>query len=432
MIKYLKTISALIGMIIIVPFSVNAQLTLDECQRLAQENYPLLKKYDLIRQTTSYSIKNINRGYLPQLTFNGQVSYQSDVATLPDALTDMLESSGYDVKGLNKDQYKVGLDLNQIIWDGGNLEAQKQVTNLQGDVQTVQTDVDMYAIRDRVNNLFFGVLLIDDKIQLNEDLQILLSSNCRKLENMQANGTAMKADVDVMKAEYLKARQQMTELTSIKKSYQQMLGIFIGKDIGANSLLEKPAAIMPGSYENFRPELKLFDTQLQQADAQKKLLNAGLRPRLSLYAQGFYGYPGYDMFNDMFSHDWTLNGVVGVRLSWNISKLYTHKNDKRKIDLSRNQIENAREVFLFNNNLQSTHEVTTIEQYRKMMAEDEEIISLRTSVRQAAESKLQHGIIDVNNLLQEITRENQARTDHSSHEVEMLKNMYELKNTINQ
>lgn len=431
MIKYLKTICTIIS-IITVPLSASAQLTLDACQKLAQKNYPLLKKYDLIKQTTSYSVKNINKGYLPQFSFNGQATYQSDVATLPDALSDMLESSGYDYKGLNKDQYKIGIDLNQTIWDGGDLKAQKEVAILQGSVQIAQTDVDMYAIRERVNDLYFGILLIEDKIKLNEDLQRLLLSNCQKLESMLANGTAMKADVDVVKAEYLETKRQMTELLSMKESFQKMLSIFIGKEVTAASYLLKPSTDMPLTLENFRPELTLFDTQLQQTNAQKKLLNAGLRPKFSLFAQGFYGYPGYDMFNDMFHHEWTLNGIAGVRLTWNIGKLYTHKNEKRKIDLSLRQIETSRDVFLFNNSLLSTQKETSIRKYKRMMSEDEEIIVLRTSVRRAAESKLEHGIIDVNNLLQEITRENQARIDQSSHEIEMLKNIYELKNTINQ
>ena len=169
-----------------------------------------MKKYNLIEQTTSYSIKNINRGYLPQLSFNGQASYQTDAANLPDVLSDMLESNGYDYKGLGKDQYKLALDLNQVIWDGGNMEAQKKVTKLEGKVQTAQTDVDMYAIRERVNELFFGILFIEDKIKLNQELQTLLQDNCRKLENRLAHGTAMKADVNVMRAEYLKAKQDLS------------------------------------------------------------------------------------------------------------------------------------------------------------------------------------------------------------------------------
>lgn len=408
------------------------QLTLEECQQLAQENYPLLKRYNLIQQTTEYSLQNINRGYLPQLVFSGQATYQSDVATLPELLTNLLAQNGYAVKGLDKDQYRITLDLNQIIWDGGNLKAQKENVTAQGEIQTKQTDVDMYNIRERINNLYFGILLIEDKIRLNQDLQTLLQSNCDKLESMLQNGTAMQADVNAIRAEYLKTNQQLTELTSMRQSFQQILTLFIGKQVTANTTLLKPNATLPISLENLRPELQMFDAQLQQTEAQRRLLNSEVRPRLSLFAQGFYGYPGYNMFEDMFNHDFSLNGLVGVRLSWNISKLYTHKNDKRKLVLAQNQIENAREVFLFNNQLQSTQEQEAIERYRKMMSEDDEIIRLRTSVRQAAEAKLKHGVIDVNNLLQEITRENQARTNQSSHEIEMLKHIYELRHTVNQ
>lgn len=431
MIRVLRTFLVVVGMGISM-FPAKAQVTLDECQRLAWINYPLLKKYSLIKQTTDYSVKNINRGYLPQLSFNGQATYQSDVATLPDVLSNMLESNGYTVKGLDKDQYRFSLDLNQTIWDGGNIEAQKKVATTQGEVKMAQTDVDMYAVRDRVNNLYFGILLIEEKIQLNKDLQELLASNCSKLETMCKNGTAMQADVNTMRAEYLKARQQMTELLSTKQSFQQVLGLFIGKPINEITELQKPNESMPESYENKRPELEMFDAQIRQNTAQRKLLNSSIRPKLSLFAQGYYGYPSYDMFNDMFDHDFTLNGMVGVRLSWNISKLYTHKNDRLKIDVANKQIENAREVFLFNNSLQSAQETVTIDKYRKMITEDDEIISLHTSVRQSAEAKLEHGIIDVNNLLQEITRENQARTEQSSHKIEMLKYIYELKHTINQ
>lgn len=408
------------------------QLTLEECQQLAQENYPLLKRYNLIQQTTEYSLQNINRGYLPQLVFSGQATYQSDVATLPELLTNLLAQNGYAVKGLDKDQYRIALDLNQIIWDGGNLKAQKENVTAQGEIQTKQTDVDMYNIRERINNLYFGILLIEDKIRLSQDLQTLLQSNYDKLESMRQNGTAMQADVNAIRAEYLKTNQQLTELTSMRQSFQQMLTLFIGKQVTANTTLLKPNATLPISLENLRPELQMFDAQLQQTEAQRRLLNSGVRPRLSLFAQGFYGYPGYNMFEDMFNHDFSLNGLVGVRLSWNISKLYTHKNDKRKLVLAQNQIENAREVFLFNNQLQSTQEQEAIERYRKMMSEDDEIIRLRTSVRQAVEAKLKHGVIDVNNLLQEITRENQARTNQSSHEIEMLKHIYELRHTVNQ
>lgn len=426
--RFKKTIVVVALALLVLP--LKAQITLDECQRLARENYPLLKRYDIIRQTTGYTLSNLNKGYLPQLTFGAQATLQSDVMTLPDMLTDLLRSNGYDPDGLKKDQYKVQLELNQIIYDGGNIRAGKDVARLDGEVRNRQNDVDMYAIRDRVNNLFFGILLLDDKLRLNDDLQTLLLDNQRKLEAMRRNGTAMQSDVNAVKAEYLCAKRQETELMSVRESYRNMLAIFIGRKV--YDVLAKPMPSLPFSKETLRPELLMYDTQIRQTRARINQVNAGLRPTLSLFAQGYYGYPGYNMFDDMFSRDFSLNGMVGVRLSWNIGRFYTSRNDRRKLSTAIDELENRREVFLFNNRLQSTEDAAAIEKYRKMMNEDDEIISLRTAVRRSAEAKHEHGIIDVNELLQEIIREHNARTDLSTHETEMLKSIYELKNTLNQ
>lgn len=429
----MRNFRAILGVVVmLLSVSADAQLTLDECQQMASDNYPLLQKYDLVRQTTEYTIKNIQRGYWPQLSLGGQVSYQSEVTDLPDVLSHLLSESSPNYKGMAKDQYQIALDLNQVIWDGGHIKARRDLAASDAEVQVAQADVEMYAIRSRVNELFFGILLLDEKIRLNETLQTLLLDNCRMLETRKMHGTAMESDVDVMRAEYLEARQNLTALRSMRKSYRQMLAIFIGKDTASVINLQKPAASLPQTFDNRRPELNLYAMQMQQTEAQSRLLNVGLRPKLSLFAQGVYGYPGYDMFDSMFDHDLKLNGIVGIRFSWNIGRLYTFKTDKHKLELTRKQIETAREIFLFNNNLQSVREREAVNQYHQMMEEDSDIIRLRTSVRQAAEAKLQHGVIGVNDLLQEITKENRARIDHSLHEMEMLKNIYELKHTINQ
>lgn len=429
----MRNFRAILGVaVMLLSVSADAQLTLDECQQMASDNYPLLQKYDLVRQTTEYTIKNIQRGYWPQLSLGGQVSYQSEVTDLPDVLSHLLSESSPNYKGMAKDQYQIALDLNQVIWDGGHIKARRDLAASDAEAQVAQADVEMYAIRSRVNELFFGILLLDEKIRLNETLQTLLLDNCRMLETRKMHGTAMESDVDVMRAEYLEARQDLTALRSMRKSYRQMLAIFIGKDTASVINLQKPAASLPQTFDNRRPELNLYAMQMQQTEAQSRLLNVGLRPKLSLFAQGVYGYPGYDMFDSMFDHDLKLNGIVGIRFSWNIGRLYTFKTDKHKLELTRKQIETAREIFLFNNNLQSVREREAVNQYHQMMEEDSDIIRLRTSVRQAAEAKLQHGVIGVNDLLQEITKENRARIDHSLHEMEMLKNIYELKHTINQ
>ena len=411
------------------PILVQAQtVTLDECQQLAQENYPLIKQYDLIRQTTDYTVSNISKGWLPQVSAMAQATYQSDVMTLPDPLQTMLGQQGFDVKGLRKDQYRIGIDLNQTIYDGGLISGQKNVAHLEGEVQTAQTTTDLYTIRQRVNDIYFGILLLDEKIQLNKDLQTLLQSNLDKLNSMLSNGIAMQSDVNVVRAEKLKAEQQATELASSKKSPMDMLAVFIGKEI---TELAMPQDVIVPTQSNNRPELHLFDTQIELANAQESLLNARLLPKLSVFAQGYYGYPGYDQFDAMFNRDWKLNGMIGVRLSWNIGALYTRKNDRSKLNTRRGLVESARETFLFNNHLLEIQQTDGIAKYRQMITDDHEIVALRSDVRQSAESRLEHGIIDTNNLLQEITRENQSRIDLSTHTILMLKESYDLKYTTN-
>lgn len=415
--------------LMLLPILVQAQtVTLDECQQLAQENYPLIKQYDLIRQTTDYTVNNISKGWLPQISAMAQATYQNDVMTLPAPLQTMLGQQGFDVKGLRKDQYRIGIDLNQTVYDGGLISGQKNVARLEGEVQTAQTTTDLYIIRQRVNDIYFGILLLDEKIQLNKDLQTLLQSNLDKLNSMLSNGIAMQSDVNVVKAEKLKAEQQETELASSRKSLMDMLAVFIGKDIAE---LAMPQDIIVPTQSNNRPELHLFDTQIELANAQESLLNARLLPKLSVFAQGYYGYPRYDQFDAMFNRDWKLNGMIGVRLSWNIGALYTRKNDRSKLNTRRSLVESARETFLFNNHLLEIQQTDGIAKYRQMITDDHEIVALRSDVRQSAESRLEHGIIDTNNLLQEITRENQSRIDLSTHTILMLKESYDLKYTTN-
>lgn len=424
MIRHLRFFLVWVNMVWM-PAIALAQLTLDECQQLAAQNYPMLKRYRLIEQSADYSIKSINTGYIPQMRMNGQASWQSDVTTLPESFNNP------SAKGLDKKQYRIALDLKQTLWDGGNKHARKEMARADALTQRSQIDVEMYAIRERINNLFFGILLLEEKLQLNDNLQKLLLANWERVENMCQNGTAMKADADALRAEYLKTRQQHTELASSKESFIQMLALFIAKPAQEIAQLQKPDGVVPVSNKVHRPEIRLFQAQLAQIDTHQKMLNSAIRPTFSLFVQGYWGYPGYDMFSDMFSRSPSWNATVGVRMSWNISKLYSHRQESHKLKLAKNQIQNSQEIFLFNNRMQATEEYHAILRYKEVMKEDHEIIALRTSVRKSAESKLEHGIIDVNNLLQEITKENEAKTLLSTHEIEMLKHIYELRHTIN-
>jgi outer membrane protein TolC len=342
----------------------------------------------------------------------------------------MMSGMGIDMKGLTKDQYRVGIDVQQTIYDGGVIGSQKRIAREQGKVQAAQNEVNIYNVRKRVNEMYFGLLLLDEQIKLNTDLQTLLAGSERKLESMTKRGTAAESDLQSVKAERLNAVQKGTELVSQKQMLQRMLSTFCGIEVNN---IQKPQVKADGrnlTTGNQRPELKVLDAQISVLNAQERALNAALMPKVGVFAQGFYGYPGLNMFEDMMRHKWSLNGIIGTRVTWNIGALYTRKNDKAKLQLQRDMTESSREVFLFNNNLEQIQQNENIERYQKLMAHDGEIISLRQAVRKAAESKLAHGIIDVNDLVREINQENAAFVQQSVHEIEMLKEIYDNKYTI--
>jgi len=401
--------------------------TLEECQQAAAKNHPLIQRTDLIRQTTDLNIQNIQKGWLPQVSAMAQASWQNAVADFPEQIQTMYQQIGIDMQGLKNDQYRIGIDVQQTVFDGGSIRSRKEAARQQGGVEAAQNEVNVYNIRKRVNEMYFSLLLLDDQIQLNRDLQELLTGNEKKLSSMCKSEAAAESDYQNVKAERLNVAQQLTILQSQRQTVARMLGIFCGIEITSPV---KPEAVSPTQGNN-RPELRLIDSQIRLADAQEKALNAALMPRLGIFAQGFYGYPGYNMFDDMMHRQWSFNGMIGARLQWNIGPLYTRKNDKAKLRLMRQTAENNREVFLFNIGLEQIQQSESIARYRRLMADDEEIIMLRSEVRKAAESKLQHGIIDVNGLLREINAENAARVQRSMHEIEMLKEIYDQKYTFN-
>ena len=409
--------------------SVAQAQTLDECQRAAEKHYPIIKRYDLIAKTTDLTVKNIQKGWLPQVTAAAQATYQSAVAAWPDHLQSMFQQIGLKMKGLRKDQYKLSIDVQQPIYDGGAISGQRKIASQEGKVQEAENEVNLYQVRRRVNELYFSLLLLDEQIKLNDDIKTLLQSSEQKLSAMVKGGTAATSDYENVRAERLSAEQANESLKAQKEMLSRILSVFCGIEVNH---LQKPQALDTTVSTNSRPEMRLFDNQLHLSEAQEKALDARLKPHLGLFAQGFYGYPGLNMFEDMMQHKWSLNGLVGVKLSWNIGALYTHKNDKARLRLQREQIENAREVFLFNNSIDEIQQKENINRYRKMIQNDDEIIDLRTHIRKAAESKLAHGIIDVNSLLREINNENAAKSQQAIHEIDMLKEMYNLKFTNNE
>ena len=425
----MKRIALLCGCLL-AGLSAGAQVTLDECRRLAREHYPEIRQYDLVRRTEEYTLSNARRAWLPQLSFAAQATWQTEVPSFPNALAGMLAQQGIDMPGMNKDQYKAALELNQTLWDGGKSEADKRIARAEAAEQARSADVDLYALQGRVDNLFFGILLLDERIAQTQLTLDLLRSNLEKVRALQRNGVAMQSDADAVEAELLTVNQQLTQVAASRDSYRRMLEIFTGRPLGGEQL-ERPDASEPRSMESSRPELALFDATADKLTAQERLVKAATRPHFGLFAQGYYGYPGMDYFQSMMSPDWSWNAMAGVKMSWNFGAYYTRKNSLAKLRTAKEQVEMQREIFLFNTRLQTAEESGDIARLRKALADDDRIVALRRSVREAAESKLRNGVIDTDDLLRKITDEAAAATARSAREIELQKTIYELKHTIN-
>lgn len=403
--------------------------TLEVCQQLACDHYPEIRQYDLIRQSEQYDLSNAARSWLPQVSFSAQATWQNRVPEFPSALSGMLDQAGVSLRGLDKDQYKVALEVNQTIWDGGQSQADRRVIEATADEYRQATEVDLYAVKGRVNDLYFGVLLLEERLGQTDLTIALLQSNLDKVRSLVTNGVAMQTDADAVEAELLSVQQQRVQIEASRASYRRMLELFIGQRLAER--LERPELVGAVSGESARPELAWIDAQQERLAAQELSVKSATRPRFGVFAQGYYGYPGLDYFAGMVSTDWTWNALIGVKMSWNFGAYYTKKNRLSNLRVAQQQLDIQRDVFLFNTDLQVAEEQGNISRLRRALADDDRIVALRRSVREAAESKLRNGVIDTNDLLRKITDEASARSARSLREVELLKAIYELKYTIN-
>lgn len=409
----------------------HAQLTIEQCHKLAQKNYPLAKQYGLIEQSSNYTLDNLIHNWLPQVTLGAQASNQNETPSFPEQMREMLSTGGLDMQGIAKDQYRVQIDVNQVIFDGGKVSSQKAITRAQEIEQKAQTDVDLYSLNKRINELFFGVLLMDDRIKQTDMTLEMLNGNLDKLMSHVRNGVATTADESLLRAEIMTVEQGKTTMQWTRDSYKNMLGILIGETIGDRELV-KPSQVEPSSLASNRPELQLIDAKIATLDARKKAINASVMPVISAFGQAFYGYPGYNTFENMLNRKWSFNAIVGIRASWSLSSLYDRKTNLNQLATSRQQAELQREVFLLNNQIEASRENDEISRLRELIKSDATIVSLRKDVRQAEESKLRNGVIDIHKLVERITDENSAAQTQIIHNIELLKTIYDLKYTVNQ
>ncbi len=411
-------------------FNLKAQVTIEECVAKAEDNYPLISKYGLLESTRDIDLSEINNSWLPRVGVYGQVTGQNVVPAFPKYLSDMLDQMGQNMKGLGKVQYKIGVDVSQNIWDGGTSKARREVARAQEAASKSALDVELYTVRQRVESVFFAILLTEEQIEQSEITLNLLQKNLEQLRSKVRNGVAMQSDADMVEAQALVVRQNIAQAKSAMEGYRDVLQLFIGESI-KDKKLTRPSAEMPLSNENKRPELKLFERRLQVNEATQRLTDTSLIPKIGMFAQAYYGYPGFDYFKSMMNRNLSFNILAGVKASWNIDSFYSKKNTHSRTIVKAQEIEADKELFLFNNDIQSASQKEAIRGLREVMMDDARIIQLRGNVRRAAESQLANGIIDATALLTKISDENIAQLNARLHEIQLIKEIYNLKYTLN-
>lgn len=409
--------------LLMLPCYIAAQtISIDDCQQKAREQYPLTKQYDLIAKTTDFNLANANKAWLPQVNFTAKATYQSETTKLPITIPNIT------VPELTKDQYNAALDVSQTIWDGGVVKAQKNTIKAQAEADKQKVEVELYALKERVNQLFFGVLLLNEQLSQLELVKTDLQSNYERVMALKHNGIAGQVEVDAVRVEQLNLAQKKNDLQATRKSFIEMLAAFTGLTISDKSDFTKPIlTTVDYVMENKRPELLLLNSQHKTLDSQREMIKAGNLPKLGLFVQGGYGKPGLNMLTNEFTPYY----IGGLRLSWNLSGYYSQKNNLEKISIAQKSVDVQKETFLFNNNLQNRQQINEIEKLKSSLKNDDEIILLRTNIKKATTAKLENGTATVTDLLREVNAESLARQTQALHQIQLYLAIYQLKNNNN-
>lgn len=407
----------LIMILVAAPIGGFTQVTLEECHQKARENYPMIRQYGLIEKTKEYTLKNANKAFLPQLNLNiiGGVLEGMPTFSLPGAS----ESSGPDYNMISI------IQLNQTIWDGGVTKARKEIATASSEIELADLEVSLFALEERVNHLFFGILLIDEQIQQVELLKNTLMRNYKAIESAIQFGTAYKTDLDEIEVELIHAEQTTSEMAANRQAYTYVLSAMTGNTLDLSKGMIKPTAEDDFlKVEIARPELRVFENRNKMFLTQDKLNSTSLYPKVGLLGLGVFIQPGAE-----FGLSKVNNLMLGgLSVNWNISGLYTHSNNKKLTELNMQKVAVQQETFLFNTDLELDQIRQEIKKYETLLDQDAILLTLKSRIRLGYENKYSNGIATMTELLNKTNEEHLTRQNMAVHQIQHLMKVYEYKN----
>jgi outer membrane protein TolC len=396
---------------------VHAQINIDTCQSKAKANYPLIKQYDLITKSAEYTVSNANKAYLPQVSLTGIGAFIiSGLPSITPPGQTATEPDKFQVIGIAQ--------VNQTLWDGGAGSSQKQVAKANAEVEKATIDVSFYTIRERVNQLYFGILVIDEQLNQLKILNDNLHRSLEKIKLSKDNGLAYQPDVDEVKAEVLNLEEKEIEFNFTRKGYIEMLSFLMGEKLNENVRLEKPQTVeSPESFTGNRPELRLYSSQLKLIEAQSSINRVYNMPKIGLLGAGVLITPGVHFGTEKLNNI----ALAGLSLSWNTGGIYKTKNNKNLDKIRIDRVTNQQETFSFTNRLQLTQTASEIEKQRAIIKKDDEIVQLKGDIKRSYQLKYDNGMSPMNDLINAINKENEALSNQALHNVQLLMSIYNYK-----
>jgi outer membrane protein TolC len=394
-----------------------SRITLRDCWKLAETNYPFSKNINIEENITSNKISNLNTEYLPHLTLFGQAQYQSDVTKIE------ISFPGINIPSIKNDQYKTGITLNQIIWDGGFIQNQKAVEQMKRNTQKIQLESEIFKIRQNVNDAYFSILLADASQKALAAADSDLTSKLKLINSRVKAGILLQSNADIIEAEIFKLRQNLDEISSAKQTLLQTLSELSGKQIIYDSLDTFIDDINITTENEFkRIEYALFELNKKSLDAISALNDSKYYPKINLFAQGGYARPGLNMLNPDFQFYY----IIGVQASWNFLTWGNQSRDYEIIKSQKELINTQESAFTRNLVLSKIKLINDIEKLKLQLVKDQEIISLRKRITSQAFSQLQNGVITSTEYLSQYWAEIKAMLDSNIKMIQLLYNKYSL------
>jgi len=393
-------------------------LSLEQCQKEVQENYPLGKGMELIKLSSNLNVDNLRVSYLPKLYANGKASYQSDV-------------TGISLPGMNtptapKDQYSLNLDVEQLIYDGGKTQNRIDIEKKTSEVEMKNLEIQMYQLRERVNAAYFGIQLVRKNKLILADKQKTILERMGQIESAVKNGVVLPANLKVLQSELLLIDQQMQELYSHELMLFAVLSKLMGRHIGIDIELENTKfsdEVQIELEEKKRPEYQFYSSQKSLLESQNEMVKKDRYPVVAGFGQFGYGNPGYNQLNDKFDTYY----MIGAKVSWNVFDWKANRRKQKEIAIQKDIITTNELSFTQNQLIELESELSKVNMFKVLLQKDDAIVDLQEEVSKSSASQLDNGVITSSDYLEDLNKEIQAKLNREYHLIQLQQSLAEYR-----